>query len=285
MTSTTKTPRRTKAEVEALCDAMFNLIEAENPLTIRHVYYRMVAQGLVRKTEAEYKSTVCRLLGQMCRDGRLPYDWITDNTRWRMKPDSYSSLQDALHTTRRNYRRALWDTQPAYVEIWSEKDAISSILYDVTHEWDVPLMTARGYSSLSFLYAVVEDLKLIEKPSYLYYFGDHDPSGRDARRFVEQTIREMAPEVEVHFELAAVTPEQIEMWDLPTRPTKTSDTRAKGFLGESVEVDAILPNTLRQLVSACIEQHIDPAAMQKTRLVEAAEQKTLDSMLLHYSRA
>ena len=95
----------------------------------------------------------------------------------------------------------------------------------------------------------------------------------------------MAPKADVHFELAAVTPEQIEQWHLPTRPTKKTDSRAKGFSGESVEVDAIPPDRLRQLVKDCIEQHIDPAALEKTRLVEAAEQDTLDSMLLHYSRA
>ena len=285
MTSPTKAPRRTKAQIEALCDAMFELIKAERPTTVRHMFYRLVGAGHIRKTEGEYKSTVCRLLAEMRRVGRIPYGWITDNTRWRMKPQSYSSLQDALEMTKDTYRRALWDAQPAYLEIWSEKDAIASILYDVTSEWDVPLMTTRGYSSLSFLHSVGEDLKYIHKPCYLYYFGDHDPSGQDARRFTEQTIREMAPKADVHFELAAVTPEQIEQWDLPTRPTKKTDTRAKGFVGESVEVDAISPDRLRQLVSDCIEQHINPVALKKTRRAERAEQDTLDSMLLHYARA
>jgi hypothetical protein len=45
MTSPTKACRRTRAEIQALCDAMFDLIEAEHPLTIRHVFYRMVSVG------------------------------------------------------------------------------------------------------------------------------------------------------------------------------------------------------------------------------------------------
>ena len=77
------------------------------------------------------------------------------------------------------YRRDLWARQQDYVEVWTEKDAISSILYPITAKWDVPLMTARDSSLLFLLAPVAEDLKQIGKPSYLYYFGDHDPSGKE----------------------------------------------------------------------------------------------------------
>ena len=150
--------RRAKADVGAICDAMQELIEAEHPLTIRHVFYRLVSLGLISKTEAEYKNTVCRLLAKMRRDGRIPYDHLTDNTRWRMKPRSYASLTHALDALQDDYRHALWGNQDVYVEVWTEKDAIGSILYPITSHWDVPLMTARGYASLSFLYSVAEDL-------------------------------------------------------------------------------------------------------------------------------
>jgi hypothetical protein len=36
--------------------------------------------------------------------------------------------------------------------------------------------------------------------------------------------RRQAPDAEIHFKRLAVTPEQIPAWDLPTRPTKASDT-------------------------------------------------------------
>ena len=32
----------------------------------------------------------------------------------------------------RTFRRALWDNQETYVEVWSEKDAISGVVYPVT---------------------------------------------------------------------------------------------------------------------------------------------------------
>ena len=278
-TRSTKKPRRGKAAIQELCDAMYKLCKEEHPLTIRHVFYRMSILKLVKKLEGEYKGAICRLLTKMRKGKRLPFHWITDNTRWRMKPNTYSSLGDALDNMQRDYRRALWDNQNDYIEVWTEKDAISSILYPITSKWDVPLMTARGYCSQSFLYSVAEDITQIGKPTYLYYFGDHDPSGVDARRFVEETIRKYAPDAEVHFELVAVTREKIDEWDLPTRPTKKSDTRAKNFIGESVEVDAVPPSKLRELVTNVIEQHVDEWQLERMQEVEAAERETLQTMI------
>ena len=277
--STKRKGRRTKAEIEAVCGAMHDLLSEEHPSTARHMFYRMVSLGYVDKTEAEYKSTIIRLLGRMRREGDLPYHWLSDNTRWQLKPDSYGSLTVMLKASREAYRRALWADQPTYVEVWCEKDAIASILYDVTAEWDVPLMVARGYSSLSFLYSVAEDLKRIDKPSYLYYFGDHDPSGKDSRRCVEKTIRELAPDVELHFETVAVTKKQIVAWNLPTRPTKKTDSRAKHFRGRSVEVDAVPPHRLRELVHDCISQHVDSEDLEYLQAAEEAERNTLSLLI------
>ena len=47
---------------------------------------------------------------------------------------------------------ALWNEADSYVEIWLEKDALAGVVYPVTSMYDVPLMVARGYASLSFLY-------------------------------------------------------------------------------------------------------------------------------------
>ena len=73
----------------------------------------------------------------------------------------------------------------------------------------------------------------------------------------------------------AVTQEQIADLELPTRPTKQTDSRSASFEGESVELDAIPPTTLRQLVTDCIEQHIDADALSKTRRIEVLERETL----------
>jgi len=136
-------------------------------------------------------------------------------------------------------------------------------------------MVTRGYPSVSYLHAAAETIGATGKPAHLYYFGDHDPSGRDITRATEAGLREFAPEAEIYFERVAVTEEQITSLRLPTRPTKTTDSRSKSFAGESVEVDAIPPEHLRLLVRSCIECHIDEDRLRRTELVEAAERETL----------
>lgn len=169
-------------------------------------------------------------------------------------------------------------TNRPYVEIWLEKDALSGVLYEETESWDVPLMVTRGYPSLSYLHEAAMVIADRGKPAYLYYFGDYDPSGVDIPRATVQRIRDFAPEAEIHFESVAVNPWQIRMLNLPTRPSKASDTRSKNFSGESVEVDAMPPATLRALVKNCIEQHIDKRALKATEEIEAAERETLETI-------
>ena len=274
-----KRKRRTKAEIEVVKSAIYQLLNVEHPMTVRQTFYRLVSNGVIEKTEKEYKSTVVRLLTQMRRAGEIPYGWIADNTRWMRKPHTFSSMESALVYTAQTYRRALWDTQDAYVEIWLEKDALSGVLSDVTYEWDVPLMVTRGYPSLSFLYNCAEAIREKNCPVYLYYFGDYDPSGIDIPRKVEAGIRELAPDAEVHFERVAVTEAQIIEWDLPTRPTKRTDSRSKNFEGESVEADAIPTWQLKALTESCINRHIDSYAFDKLQTIEAEERASFQSIL------
>ena len=163
--------------------------------------------------------------------------------------------------------------------MWSEKDAITGVLYQETSKYDVPLMVCKGYSSLSYLHAAAEDMEAQGKPAYLYYFGDFDPSGMDITRNVEARLREFAPVAEIHFERVAVTAEQIETLHLPTRPTKTSDSRSKGFSGESVEVDAIEPKELRRILRTCITRHLSQEAIDANERTQQLELESLETVL------
>ena len=269
---------------------MYRIIDKYKPMTVRQVYYQAVSRGLIDKTEAEYKNVVCRLLGNMRREGQLPYRWIADNTRWMRKPDTYYNLADMLTLTQQTYRRAIWSNQQVRVEVWLEKEALAGVLYNVTAEWDVPLMVTRGYPSMSYIHSAAEVIAEATHFTHIYYFGDHDPSGVDISRFVEQGIGELLdqwgwdPKGCFSFERVAVTPPQITEYDLPTRPTKKSDSRAKNFRGESVEVDAIEPDMLRVLCRNCIERHIDVDALHQLHRVEDAERDTLAGILANLSR-
>src|SRR5262249_38860542 len=159
--------------------------------------------------------------------------------RWQRKPHTFDSVEEALKQTAALYRKSLWTDADSYVEVWLEKDALAGVIYPVTSMYDVPLMVARGYASLSFLYNAAEYINDLDVPAYIYHLGDFDPSGVNAGEKIEETLRELAPDAEIYFERIAVTEEQIDGWALPTRPTKKSDTRAKAFGDISVELDAI----------------------------------------------
>jgi hypothetical protein len=261
--------------MDTIRKAILDVLAQDRPITVRQVFYRLTSRGAIDKTEEEYKGTVVRLLVEMRRTGEIPFGWIADNTRWMRKPSTFNGLESALSRTAETYRRAVWDAQDAYVEIWLEKDALAGVLLDVTAPWDVPLMVTRGFPSLSYLHEAATSIRHMDKPAFLYYFGDHDPSGVDITRVVEKGIREFAPGADITFERVAMTPTQIVELSLPTRPTKGTDSRSKGFEGESVEVDAIEPASLREMVEACIARHIDHEEHERLLEIEEAERATL----------
>lgn len=266
--------RRSRSEMARLRSTLVQIVEENATVTVRQSFYLAVGRGAIDKTEAGYR-TVVRLLTEMRIAGMIPFGSIADNTRWMRKPRSFSSIEDALRTTAETYRRATWENQAAYVEVWLEKDALAGVVYEETATWDVPLMVTRGYPSVSYLHAAAEVIGRCGKPACLYYLGDHDPSGLDIPRNVEARLREFAPRASIQFQRLGVTPKQIVELGLLTRPTKASDSRAKSFVGQSVEVDAIPPSKLRKLVRDAIEQHVNKRALQGLQIAERSEREAL----------
>jgi hypothetical protein len=271
--------RSTRDEVEARRSALLKIIEQMRPMTVRQVFYQATVRGLVKKDEKGYAMVKVDLT-LMRRDGSLPYEWLADNTRWQRKPLTFDSVQDALDNTARFYRKNLWADTNCYVEVWLEKDALTGVIYPITSEYDVPLMVARGYASLSFLHGAAEYISDLTVPTYIYHFGDFDPSGVDAGKSIERSLREMAPDAEIHFKRLAVTEEQIKRWNLPTRPTKKTDTRAKKFDKDvSVELDAITPARLRGLARSAIERHLPRRQFEILKTVEESEREMIGGLV------
>jgi len=271
-----KRRRRTKAAVLSIRDHIKDVLEQNNPQTVRQVFYALTVRGVIAKAEIEYKRTVVRLLAEMREVGEIPFEWIADNTRWQRKPTTFIGIEACLNSTAKFYRRDLWAAMPVYVEVWCEKDALAGVIMEETEVYDVPLMVAKGYASISFLHSAAEAIEATGKPAHIYHFGDLDPSGVDAARDIEAKLGRYAPGAEIHFERPAVTRPQVEEWNLPTRPTKQTDTRAKRFGSEtSVELDAIPADKLRQLVRECIERHVDQHQLQILKIIEESEREQL----------
>jgi hypothetical protein len=280
--------RPTRAEMEARLEAIFAIVGEIEPCGVRQAFYQTTVRGLLDKTEASYDK-VQRALVKMRRDGRVPYGWIVDGTRWMHKPESYSSLEQALRRTRESYRRAVWDDQPVRVEIWLEKQGLAGTILPVTAEFDVPLYVSRGFSSLTYLAEAAEEIEASDRPTFIYHLGDHDEWGRDAGAHIERELRQLAPSAEIHFERLAVTVEQINDFELPTRPLKSQGKLRERFEAEhgrtgAVELDAIHPDTLRALVRDAIERHIDFRQLEVLRIAEEEERRALEHFRLKPDR-
>jgi hypothetical protein len=167
--------------------------------------------------------------------------------------------------------------------VWLEKDALKGVLVPtVVNECGLGLHVTRGFASITYLQEAAEDIEIDGRPTYVYVLTDFDPSGVSIAEKVEEELVNRAPCSDITVERLAVDRSQIERWDLPTRPTKDSDTRARKFRRvhgtDSVELDAIPPDVLRQLVRDAIDSHMDPWRLEQFRMVEREERETLRTM-------
>lgn len=240
----------------------------EGPWTVRQLFYACSVRDAVEKSEAGYRQVQRQVLA-MRREKLIQYSAVADNTRWMRKPATFDSLDAWVERSISTLRLDLWRDNDARVEVWLEKDALAGVLYNITAKWHVPLMVTRGYSSESFAYSAAENINDDDRTTHIYYLGDFDPSGVNAAEDLEARLRGfLADRDRLVFERLAVTPEQIEAWELPARPTKTTDTRYSDFKQrfgnvESTELDAIKPGDLRELVENAILQHVDSDQLER----------------------
>jgi hypothetical protein len=269
-------------QVDTIRKSILDVIEDDPPMTVRQVFYQLVARGVIEKTEAQYQQTVIRLMTEMRLDGTLPYEWVVDESRRVRITQTFDNIRDALAHTAKFYRRSALARSDDYLEIWCEKDALAGVMWDPVSEYDVPLMVSRGMPSITFLHGSAQAIARAAsagKQSYIYQFGDHDPSGVLIPQTIERRLHEMCERLNAPgpiVERVALTEKQIEEYNLPTRQTKRDGNQhAKDFEGDSVELDALPPRVLRQMATEVIEQHISAAETEKLRVAEDSERQQL----------
>jgi hypothetical protein len=165
--------------------------------------------------------------------------------------------------------------------VWLEKDVLAGVVSDVTVRWDVPLMVSRGTSSATFLHSAAMEAERawVEQrvTTAVLALYDYDAAGQRAARNVKDGLHGFI-DAPVEFQLLAITEEQIEDWNLPTRPAKASDPEAHKFGSDAVELDAIPPDRLIDLVENAITDLVDEEAWRVQRLVEEDEREKLRSL-------
>ncbi len=281
--------RKPRARTQELHDQIADVARLYKRMTVRQLYYQLVARGLP-KTEQAY-DRVQEATVQMRLARRLPYGKIADGSRTRTQVASYSNLGEALEHTQSFYRRDYWQNSPYRVEVWCEKDALTGVIQPICNEYGVTYVATRGFPSMTLVYesamimSTYDGASLNGQRTRLYYFGDHDASGRSISDGLPERLRSHGARVDVL--RRALEPHQVRAYGLPTRPNKKSDSRRRAFAerygDESVELDALPPGVLEGLVRDCITENIDPAIWEQLEVAEESERTILADLALKYT--
>lgn len=187
-------------------------------LTLRQAYYQLVARGYIPNNERSYKN-----IGNLINDGRLAglIDWhsITDRTRNLRSNSHWDNPADVIASARYSYLLNKWDGQPNYVEVWS---------------------AAQRFISQDY-----RDNRVI------IHLGDHDPSGIDMTRDIQERLQMFG--ADVYVKRVALTMNQIGTYNPPPNPAKITDSRASKYIdeygNESWELDALEPQVITDLIT------------------------------------
>lgn len=256
-------------------------------LTLRQVYYQLVARGFIPNNERSYKN-----LGSLINDGRLAglIDWyaIVDRTRNLRRNSHWNCPEDVIDSARYSYMLDRWENQPNYVEVWVEKDALIGIVSQICRELDVPHFSCRGYTSQSEMWSAAQRFirQNHRESRTIIHLGDHDPSGIDMTRDIQERMDMFG--ADVYVKRVALTMEQIEKFSPPPNPTKLSDARASGYIEEygheCWELDALEPKVITSLIRDEVTALCDSDLFYEIEHREETDKTNIKLISQHYER-
>lgn len=283
-------------------------------LTLRQLYYQFIARDIFPNNERSYKR-----LGNIVSDARLAglLDWdaIEDRGRVMRQNSHWESPSQIIEAVSRQYREDRWAEQDTYVEVWIEKDALVGILESVCPQNDVAYFACRGYPSISSMWEAAQRIgEQIEKDkkAIIIHLGDHDPSGIDMSRDLEDRLSmfiaqdvcgesfeywedeedrkyayEEAVDGKLTIERIALNMDQVRAYNPPPNFAKITDSRADEYIrrfgNNSWELDALDPATLVNLIQTTIDQYKDPGLWNTAVVKERRQRETLQLVSQHWT--
>ena len=249
---------RTLVLIEA-CNRIIGQYRAQGyDLTLRQLYYQLVARNTIANKQSEYKR-----LSSILTDARLAglVDWkaIVDRMRNLQGVTHWGCPRDIMDAAYRGYALDKWLRQPNRVEVWVEKDALSSVIAKACRPLDVDYFSCRGYVSISEMWRAARRLadyiEVNEQEVTIFHLGDHDPSGMDMTRDIEERLSLLSGH-SIWVERIALNQDQIRQYSPPPNPTKLTDARAGGYVAkygnDSWELDALEPSVIVGVIEDAI---------------------------------
>lgn len=256
-------------------------------LTLRQAYYQLVARGYIENNERSYKN-----IGSLINDGRLAglIDWnsITDRTRNLRNRAHWDQPQDVIYSAKYSYLLDKWEGQPNYVEVWVEKDALIDIVGQACRPLDTPHFSCRGYTSQSEMWSAAQRFirQKNREARYIIHLGDHDPSGIDMTRDIQERLEMFG--ADVYVKRVALTMNQVTTYNPPPNPAKITDSRCGKYIDqygeESWELDALEPQMLTKLITNEVTALRDDAIYQAICDREEAEKHELQTVADEYQK-
>jgi hypothetical protein len=269
-----------QAKTQQRLDVAKQVLTAHHPMTVRQVYYQLVSRQVVENSRGMYQA-VSDLLVNARKDGSIPWEWIEDRLRRPLVVPMWDSLANFADTAVSAYRRNVWATQPAYLEVWLEKDALSGIFEDALDTYGVTCNVGRGYDGWSSIHNAGERYQ--EEPNVVtvLYFGDFDPSGEDMVRSLQERLSFFWDAVEIV--KCALSMGDIDQYQLPPDFTKTTDTRRAAFVEKygdvAVELDALPVDVLVARLISEVEARMDLDALAAVHDAEEEDRARLREIL------
>lgn len=264
-------------------------------LTLRQLYYQHVARALLPNTQRSYKR-----LGGIINDARLAglIDWdaIVDRTRNVQENDSWEAPSEILRDAARWFNLDPWIAQGYRPEVWIEKDALRGVISGVCSRHNVPHFSCRGYVSQSEMWAAAQRLGPAwteEKEAIIFHLGDHDPSGIDMTRDIQDRLDIFTDTDDdlnsIRVVRIALNMDQVDAYGPPPNPAKTTDSRFEDYRArfgdESWELDALNPPVLVALIEEAIGSLIDREAWKKTVTQETIGRARLRNLAKEWENA
>ena len=249
-------------------------------LTLRQLYYQFVARAVIPNTMQSYKR-----LGSVLNDarlaGQLDWNYMVDRTRNLQGTTHWKNAEHIISNAAGNFTMDKWEKQPCRIEVWVEKEALAGVVGQVCSRLDLDFFCCRGYVSQSEMWSASNRLnRYIDEGQHVIvlHLGDHDPSGMDMTRDLEDRLMmfEVSPE-DFEMKRIALNMDQIKKFNPPPKPAKTTDSRYKPYIRKygtsSWELDALDPDSLQKIIEEHVRKYRDESSFE---IEEKKEQKVKD---------
>ena len=264
-------------------------------MTLRQLYYQFVKDNILENKQKNYK----RLVDYMTKArnaGLIDWDHIIDRGRDAYSLSSWRDPQHFIDSFKSRFHIDWWDGQPIRIEVWVEKDALAQVVQRASNKFDVTYFPNKGYGSVSSFWAAGQrfiSLPKEVKDVVIIHLGDHDPSGKDMSRDIEERINMyMTPYRDEHIrpslyvDRIALNISQVEEKKLPPNPVKLTDSRSPKYSEEfgqdCWELDALDVQDMMKLIEDSIDWWIKDRGsvklMDDRKKLEKDYQKKIDAI-------